>query len=273
MNMSHKRAILLVVLVELVAMAVVIRSSGHRGDDPALASQRIQQQLFEAQQALAGDPTTAEANVALAAAQHATLVPLLPPSAYVAAQAGGQALARARDAVAARDEPALAQARADYQTALYWAGYLATLESIRSGGANAEVWLKLRAYKPSARFNAAPSGATSALQDLAAGRIPAEVARDLVRRELDETYQVLLTDALEASASAAQRRFGVRAAEEAALAAGYFRILRPGFVAQAGERRATAADRALTDLRTAASQADWPSVVRARAAVAAALSE
>jgi hypothetical protein len=269
--MTHKRAILLAVLVELVVLAIVVRPGGYRGDDPALATQRIQQQLFEAQQALAGAPASAEADVALALEQHATLAPLLPPSAYIATQAGGRALAQAQAAVAARDALALAQARADYQTALYWAGYLATLESIRSGGTNTEAWLKLRAYKPGSRFSAAPSRATNAIQDLAAGRMPADATLVLVRYELEETYQVLFTDALEASASAAEREFGLRAAEEAALAAGYFRILRPSFVAQAGEQRASAADRALADLRAAAIQADWPSVVRARAAVAAAL--
>jgi hypothetical protein len=79
--------------------------------------------------------------------------------------------------------------------------------------------------------------------------------------------RALLVDALDTSASAAGQHFGVRAAEAAALAAGYYRILRPGFAAQAGADRAAAAERALSALRAAVS-ADWQAVPRTRAAAA-----
>jgi hypothetical protein len=190
----------------------------------------------------------------------------LPPTAARAAQVASDALAAAQSAASAHDELSLIQARADYQTALLWAGYLATLDALRSGQGHAgATWLKLRAYRQSSRFGPAASGATAAVEELIAGRTTPERAAAAVQEELDGTYQALMVEAVEASTTAAFQGYRARAAEAAARAAGYYRILRERFADP------PAADRAFADLRAAVVAADWPAVQRARAAIAAAL--
>ena len=272
MKLHSKQALLLVALIDLLVLLLIIRPGTRQAEDPALLAQRIQQQLFDAQLALPRDPNAAQTSVQAATTQHAMLTQQLPPSAFVAAQVANQALARADSAASTRDEPPLAQARADYQTALDWAGSVATLESIRAGSAdNAEIWLKLRSYKPSSRFNVASSSATQTIQEFAAGRVSSELALGTVQRELDTSYRTLLTDALEASSAAGKQGFVVRAAESATLAAGYYRILRADFLVQAGEDQANAADSAFVSLRNAANAGDWPALEHARAAIGASL--
>jgi high-affinity iron transporter len=237
-------------------------------EDPALLTQRIEQRLFEAQRALARDPTAARAEIDAAVAQHAALVPRLPVSAANAASVASDALAAAQSAATGGDELGLIQARADYQTALLWAGYLATLDATRSGqGQAAATWLKLRAYRESTRLSPASSSATVAIEDLIAGRTTPEHAATIVQAELDGTYQALMVDAVEASATATFQGYRARAADSAARAAGYYRILRASFA------NPPAADRAFADLRAAVVAADWPAIQRARAAIAAALAQ
>jgi hypothetical protein len=160
------------------------------------------------------------------------------------------------------------QARADYQTSLLWAGYLATLDAVRSGqGRAAATWLKLRAYRESTRFSPAATDATTAIEGLIAGRTTPEHAAAVVQAELDRTYQALMVDAVEASATASFQGFRARAAEAATRAAGYARILRVSFADP------IAADRAFADLRAAVVAASWPAVQRARADIATVLSK
>jgi hypothetical protein len=258
-----------IALILLSTLAGCGRVAGNsEGEDPALLTQRIEQRLFDAQRALARDPAAARAEVDAAVAQHATLAPRLPPSAAGAASVASEALAAAQSAATGGDELGLIQARADYQTALLWAGYLATLDAARSGqGRAAATWLKLRAYRESSRFTPAASGATAAIEDLIAGRMTPQRAAAVVQEELEATYQALMVEAVEASATAAFQGYRPRAAEAAARAAGYYRILRSHFADP------PAADRAFADLRAAVVSADWPAVQRARAAVAAALAQ
>jgi hypothetical protein len=257
--------IVVTLLGALAGCGQEMSSSG--GEDPALLTQRIEQRLSDAQRALARDPAAARAEVDAAVAQHATLAPNLPPAAASAASVANAALAAAQSAASARDELGLIQARADYQTALLWAGYLATLDAARSGqGRAAATWLKLRAYRQSSRFSPATSGATAAVEDLIAGRTTPERAAEVVREELDGAYQALMVEAVEASATASFQGYRARAAEAATRAAGYYRILRGHFA------NPPAGDRAFADLRAAVIAADWPAVQRARAAIAAALS-
>jgi hypothetical protein len=237
------------------------------GEDPALLAQRIEQRLSNAQRAITTDPAVARAEIDAAVSQHAALAPRLPAAAASAASVADAALAAAQSATTAHDELALIQARADYQTALLWAGYLAALDAARSGqGPAAAAWLKLRAYRPSSRRNPVASGATAAIEELMAGRTTPERAAAAVQAELDGTYQALMIEAVEASATAAFQGYRARAAEAATRAAGYYRILRHSFVDP------LAADRAFADLRAAVVAADWPAVQRARAEIATALS-
>jgi high-affinity iron transporter len=262
-----RHALLPVVLIALCTLVNCGQPGIPEGEDPALLVQRIEQHLSDAQRALARDPAAARAEVDAAVVQHAALAPRLPASTTTAASAASTALVTAQTAATARDELALIQARADYQTALQWVGYLATLDTTRSGqGRAAATWLKLRAYRQSSRFSPAASGATAAIEDLIVGHMTAGRAATIVQEELDGTYQALMVDAVESSATAAFQGFRARAAEAATRAAGYFRILRAGFVDP------SAADRAFADLRAAVVAGDWPTVQRARAAIAAALS-
>jgi hypothetical protein len=262
---------IIAVCITLILLATLTgcgRAPGNsEGADPALLTQRIEQRLFEAQRALARDPAAARGEVDTAVAQHAALAPRLPASAASAASVASAALAAAQSAASEGDELGLIEARADYQTALLWAGYLATLDALRSGqGRAAATWLKLRAYPHSSRLSPAPSGATAAIEDLIGGRATPEHAAAVVQAELDGTYQALLVDAVEASATATFQGYRPRAAEAAARAAGYYRILRASFA------NPEAADQAFADLRAAVVAADWPAVQRARAAIASALS-
>jgi hypothetical protein len=238
------------------------------GEDPALLAQRIEQRLSEAQRTLARDPAAARAAVDAAIAQHALLAPRLPASAANAASAANMALAAAESAASAGDDLALIQARADYQTALLWVGYLATLDATRTGqGQDAATWLKLRAYRQSTRLNPAASAATTAVEELIARRTTATQATAAVQGDLDRTYQALMVEAVEASATAAFQGFHARAAEAATRSAGYYRILRASFADP------SAGDRAFADLRAAVAGGDWPAVQRARAAIATVLAQ
>ncbi len=264
----HRVVAAWLVLIALCTLASCGQKGNASGDDPALLVQRIEQHLSDAQRALARDPAVARAQVEAAVAQHATLAPRLPRSAAGATKAAESALVAAQSAAISQDELAMIQARADYQTALLWAGYLATLDAVRSGqGRAAATWLKLRAYRESTRFSPAATEATTAIEDLIGRRITPEHAAVIVQAELDGTYQALMIDAVEASATASFQGFRARAAEAATRAAGYSRILNAGFADP------IAADRAFADLRAAVVAADWPAVQRARAAIASALSK
>jgi high-affinity iron transporter len=251
----HRRALSRYACVIAIALLFLISAlpAAAQNDDPVLAAQQIQRQLFDAQRQLANDPTGAHAAIEAIRAQHtAQFAAQLPAEADDAAQAAEQALIDAQTAAKNGDAIALTQARADYRTALAWAGYTATLTSVQSGDAeSAARWLKLREFKKSSRLNPPTASATRAVQMLAQGGLAPEQAATTIAADLDETYQTLMNGALQATIEATERQFQLRAAEEAALASGYFRILRSGFAERQGEASAAAVEQAFAALRTA----------------------
>jgi high-affinity iron transporter len=93
--------------------------------------------------------------------------------------------------------------------------------------AEARRWLPLREYRTATRFTTPDTDATLAVEALEAGRMNATDALIAVRADLLDAYQSRLGDALSELETALRQNFATIAAEQSALAAGYFAILAP----------------------------------------------
>ena len=183
-----------------------------------------------------------------------------------------RALGAAARAARAGDSPGLAAARGEAWTAILDGGYRLSVAAARDGRVKqARAWLLLREFRPPTRFTRAGADATLALDALASGRISPAKAAGQIRADLLDTYQALLGTALDRLDEAATLGYRAKAAGSAALAGGYFAILRPSLVQQLGQGRSRAATRAFDGLVAAALASDRPRLARVRARVDAGL--
>ena len=114
----------------------------------------------------------------------------------------------------------------------------ATAAARRGAVEEARSWLLVREFRPPTRFSRAAEDATLALEALATGtRTPREAAAT-IRTDLLDTYDSRLRSSLSAVAEASLAGLVEQRAEAGALAQGYWRILRPSFVAQRGRAAA-----------------------------------
>ena len=145
------------------------------------------------------------------------------------------ALAQAKRALAARDTRGVAAARATIWTAVLAASFSeATGAAQRGAVEEARSWLLVREFRPPTRFSRAAEDATLGLDALAAGNSTPREAAATIRRYLLDTYDSRLRSSLSAVADASLAGLAEQRAEAGALAQGYWRILRPSFVAQRG---------------------------------------
>jgi high-affinity iron transporter len=170
------------------------------------------------------------------------------PAAARAARAG---LDDAERAITSRDTRRLAVAKAQVWTAILRAGFDSAVRAAARGDVTAaRAWLLVREFRPPTRFSRAAADATLALEALANGRMSPTQAATVVRNDLLDTYEDRIRSALSAVADAQAAGFLVRSAEAAALAAGYWPILRPSYRDQRGSAATRRADRAFAALAT-----------------------
>jgi high-affinity iron transporter len=145
------------------------------------------------------------------------------------------ALAGAERAAAARDPLALAAASGSALAALRRGAFKVTVAETRAGRVRAaRKWLLVRDFREATRFTRPAVDATVALDDLQAGEIEPREAVVGVRKDLLDTYQARLGSYLDDARLESERGYLPAAAESAALAAGYWRILAPVYEHQRG---------------------------------------
>jgi high-affinity iron transporter len=230
--------------VAAAALALVASASA-AGSQPWLLAGQARDGISGAQSGLVlGEARAAVAQVA-AARRAATALLAGDPRALRTAE---RALAAAEQAAAAEDAAALAAAGATVWTTILGAAGDEAVAAARRGDVEAaRAWLLVREFRPPTRFSRAAADATMAVDALDAGSTAPRAAAAAVRTDLLDTYDGRLRSALGAVADA-EAGFDVRRAESAALAAGYWSILRASYVAQRGESRARRVDGAVASL-------------------------
>jgi high-affinity iron transporter len=215
--------------------------------EPWQAASDVRLALSDAQAALVlGDRAAAYADVARARAGVAR----------IAAADGtvAQALGDAERAARVGDEPLLAGARSRLWTAILAIAFSRAADAVRDGHVSeARSWLLVREFRPPTRFSRAAEDATLALDDLAAGKLTPAIAARTVRRDLLDTYDYRLRAAVSGLREAHELGYDASRSEMAALAVGYWSILRPVYAAQHGQEAARRITRALEAVEVSAS--------------------
>ena len=243
------------IVAAVVASLLAFAAGAHaQGEAPWRAAEQVRSGLFEAQSSmLLGDGDDAEALVAGAqravAAELARGLARRAPADLRALEAD---LAAAAEAADRGDEVALAAARGRAVAALRRGAYAVTLAAARRGDvAEARRWLLIRDFRQATRFTRPGVDATASLADLAAGEIEPGAAVTGIKKDLLDAYQTRLLGYLDAAEQAAQRGFDAALAENAALAAGYWRILAAEYERQRGVEERAGADRSFAELAAA----------------------
>ena len=144
-------------------------------------------------------------------------------------------LADAERAAASHDPVALATASGSALAALRRGAFKVTVAETRVGRVRAaRDWLLVRDFREATRFTRAAVDATVALDDLQAGEIGSRAAVVAVRKDLLDAYQARLRSYLDDARLESERGYLPAAAESAALAAGYWRVLAPVYEHQRG---------------------------------------
>ncbi|THF71569.1 iron permease [Deinococcus sp. Arct2-2] len=223
-----------------VPVGLALLGSAHAAD-LATSSETVRARLADAGLEVGFDRAEAARLVGEAGRTFALVVPQWKAADPAATQEAQTALGAAARAAAAGDEPALAQARAGAWTALLRAANSGLEASVKAGNADAaRDWLAVREFRvvsPLTRLNA---DATGAVEALAAGKITPEVALKAVRADVLDGYQARFGDALRDLGTSQARGFRTLAAEQRALAQGYFRLLEPAYAAQRSGAQAQA---------------------------------
>ena len=163
------------------------------------------------------------------------------------------------------DARGLAAARAAVWGAVLRASFgEATTATAQRDVQRARAWLLVREFQAPTRFTRAAADATVALDGLSAGTLRPAAAASAVRADLLGTYDSRLRAALAAVQETGTSGFGVRRAEEAAAARGYWRILRGSYAAQRDVGAARRLDAAFGSLVAAASAGRGAPVVLRR---------
>lgn len=105
----------------------------------------------------------------------------------------------------------------------------------------AQQWFLLREFRTATKFTRPGADGALALNNLEKGSTSAADVLEIVRADLQGTYQTKLNEAFADAKLAHARGFGIKRAEAAGMAAGYFRTLQGVFAAQMGEVKGAAA--------------------------------
>lgn len=258
------------ILVMLIAALLVGNAVYAHGDSPQSQAEQMRQLLFKAQSALISNDA-AEATDFVQQANDlyqtslAESITAISPTEAALIQA---ALENAADAASQGDGLALSAARAQVWGALLGGAMDVTLNAIQTGDKSAaQSWLLLREFRPSTKFSRPGADATLTIQNWVDGQTDAANAEAAVRIDLLDTYQARLNVALGNIDQAHARDFGLRRAEEAALAEGYFAILSSAYGEQRGEDALAIAQSAFAEFTQAALGSDETAYQNARTQV------
>ncbi len=228
-----------------MGLAVFAAPAGAATEPPWQAADEIRAELFEAQtQLLFGerdDGAVDRAEARLAGELRRGLAAGAPRE----LDEIESSLAAARRAAAELDEAALAAARGRAVAALRRGALALAVDAAAAGdAAAARSWMQIRDFRKTTRFTRPGVDGTAALEALAAGEATPHEAVLQVEKDLLDTFQARLLTNLDEAAQAAERGFGGRLAETAALVHGYWRAIAPEYGEQRGaaERNATDAD-------------------------------
>ncbi|MCC7447961.1 MAG: iron permease [Anaerolineae bacterium] len=250
-----KRRILTIIALVFLALCGSASHDAHAQTpdvEPAQIAESIRQTLFNAQADLIrGKAADATAKVAQAEALYRdTLRKAFEPA--IAELVDG-AFKTAATAATDGSTAAFAALRSQIWTGLLDGSTRITLAAVRAGDVQtAQRWLLLRGFRGSTRFSRPNADATLALNALASGVITPEAALQAVRADLYDAYQAQLNEALTDADQAYERRFVIKQAEAAGLAAGYFHMLGTAYLEQRSADQYTVASEAFTALVNAA---------------------
>jgi high-affinity iron transporter len=242
----------LVALIGIAAACLALAPGSHAAVRPPWdAASEAQRALFDAETALLlGERATVGADLGRAARATDEVLASHPGEHELA----DAALEGLQGEGTLPDARALAAARATVWGAILRASLEeATRAAAQGDVSRARAWLLVREFRPPTRFTRATVDATVALDRLTAKTLAPAAAVAAVRADLLGTYDSRLRTALAGVADATAAGFGVRRAEDAAAALGYWRILRPAYVAQRGEAGARPLDAAFGELAAGAS--------------------
>jgi high-affinity iron transporter len=250
-----------------VAAGALLGASAAHAQQPWQGAEQIRSGLFDAQTDLLlgdGDRATAE----VAGAQRAVSGDLargLRRSAPSSLRQLRAALAAAGQAAFAGDEVGLASARGKALAVLRAGAFAAVVDAAEAGRVrSARDWLLIRDFRQATRFTRPGADATEALEQLKAGEISGAQAVTALRKDLLDAYQARMLTYVDEATQAAERGFDAAFAENAAIAAGYWRILSPTFREQRGASAQATADRQFAALEAAATRGDPHAYARAR---------
>jgi high-affinity iron transporter len=245
------RARILFCIVSIVLGFGMARGSNL--NDPASAGELIRSNLVTAQLEMGFDRAQAQKLLAQSLEMFNTAIkPRLKPETAKLIQTAFQ---RAKISVETGDEAGFARARAKLWSTVLNASYTRLEKSVLDGDAlNARAWLTLREYRQATRFTPPDADATLAVDALGAKTISSNDALTAVRADLLDAYQSRLNDALNDLGNALGKNYTVQAAENAALAAGYFRILEPMYRNERGQASLKKARTAFVALENAPSR-------------------
>ncbi|UBV44863.1 FTR1 family protein (plasmid) [Deinococcus taeanensis] len=203
--------------------------------DLATPAETLRARLADAALEVSFDPAEAARLVREASGAWQTVRDPWRAAAPAEAEAVSAALLSAEQAAARGDEPGLARARAQAWTALLGGAQRGLEGAVLGGRVNeARDWLAAREYRVASSLTRLNADATTALEDLAAGRVTPQAALETVRSDTLDGYQARLQDALRELQFSQSRGFRTLAAEQAALAQGYFTLLAPAYAQQRG---------------------------------------
>ncbi|MDB5044213.1 MAG: iron permease, partial [Deinococcus sp.] len=221
-------------------MGLALLGSAHAAD-LATPAETVRARLADAGLEVSFDRVEAARLVGEAQQSFATIAVPLRLADAAATRKVEVALEAAAQAATAGNEPALAQARAGAWTALLRAANTGLDANVKAGNAAAaRDWLAVREFRVASPLTRLTADATSAVEALATGQITPDAALKAVRADVLDGYQARFNDALRDLSTSQARGFRTLAAEQQALAQGYFQLLRPAYAAQRSEAQAQA---------------------------------
>jgi len=236
-------ATLLAALALVVLLLAPARAGAEKISAPWQLEDEIERQFADARTTLAlgdGDSASFTAPGKLLQGPPAAQLKRFAPDQFEALSA---ALADAASAARAGDEVKLGAAQGDTLAALRHGSYEATIALTEADRVeDAKSWLLVRDFRPSTKFSQLTVEAADALQGLESGDLsPAEAAAQ-VNKDLLDTYQARVNIGLGAADEAGRKGFYPRFADQTALTAGYWGIIRDRYVEDLGEEQAKVVD-------------------------------
>ena len=214
----------------LFAFTGIVLASGvsYAATDFSSAGEQIRSNLVAAQLEMVFDQTEAKNLVIQAQNEFNTVFkPVFQTSDVTRVQSEFK---KALEAIKISNETQFAQARSSLWTDILNISYQNLERQVTQGNvASARTWIGLREYRLATRFTSPDTDATLALESLENQKISSSDALTSVRADFLDAYQARLNNALHELENAQKNNFKIQAAENAALAAGYFKILEPAF--------------------------------------------